>query len=283
MEQGINLGYVMFRRNSVELRPLLEAVRLCKAAGFTEYDYLGPWSGDDFLENARRSKDVFDSEGVHIHQTHCPFFRYKENGIELFRKAAPRAVEISAVLGAKYMVMHADEWPMADTPYSCGLAVRKNYEIVAPIVEACLRNNVTPVFENVFDEGRANGDNGRDRFGAVADELLALLDMLGKGDAGICRDTGHAYVSAKGEILDFARKVAPYVLCTHIHDNKSSSDLHQPAFAGTIPMEEIFAILKENGYGGNLTWEMVYGRYPDQILPDFLALLHKSGQYLGAR
>jgi sugar phosphate isomerase/epimerase len=71
-------------------------------------------------------------------------------------------------------------------------------------------------------------------------------------------------------------------VCTHVHDNKSSADLHQPAFAGTLPLEEVFTILKKNGYAGNLTWEMVYGRYPDELLPDFLKLLHKSGEYLDA-
>ncbi len=280
MKQGINIGYVQLKRNSEEKRSLQEALFLCKNAGFLDFDFLSAWNCDDYLEVARQARELFDANGCSVHQSHCPFFRYKEDGISLFKQAAPRAVEIAGILGAKYFVLHADEWPEKVFGYDCSLAAQKNYEIMAPIVELCAKHNVFPAFENLFDDTCRKDDNGRDRFSAKSEDLLQLLERFGKENVGICLDTGHAYVSYKENVLDLVECLAPYVVCTHIHDNKSSSDLHQPAFAGTLPLENVFALLRQNGYKGNLTWEMVYGRYPDELLPDFLALLHKSGEYL---
>ena len=282
MRQGINIEYVQCQRDSNERRSLKEALSICKNAGFLDFDYLGAWNRDDYVEVAKQARELFETNGCTVHQSHCPFFRYKPEGIGLFNIAAPRAVEIAGILGAKYLVLHADEWPEKGIDYDCSLAAQKNYEVVAPIVEMCAKHGVFPAFENLFDEKSRNDDNGRDRFSAKSEDLLDLLERFGKDNVGICLDTGHAYVSYKENVLDLVECLAPYVVCTHIHDNKSSADLHQPAFAGTLPLEKVFTILRQNGYKGNLTWEMVYGRYPDEILPDFLALLHKSGEYLSA-
>ena len=54
-----------------------------------------------------------------------------------------------------------------------------------------------------------------------------------------------------------------------------------PAFLGTIPFEEVFAILKKHNYQGTLSWEMVYGRLPDELMPVLLNYLAKCGEYLG--
>ena len=280
MKQGINIEYVQFKRNAKETRSLQEAISLCKNAGFLDFDYLSSWNCDDYIKVAKQARELFDTNGCVVHQSHCPFFRYKQDGIALFKQAAPSAVEIAGILGAKYLVLHADEWPEKGIDYNCTLVAPKTYEIMAPIVELCAKYGVFPAFENLFDESARKDDNGRTRFSAKSEDLLELLERFGKENVGICLDTGHAYVSYKENVLDLVKCLAPYIVCTHIHDNKSSDDLHQPAFAGTLPIENVFTILKQNGYQGNLTWEMVYGRYPDELLPDFLALLHKSGEYL---
>ena len=280
MKQGINLNYVLLKRNSDEKRSLSEGLALCKEAGFLELDYLSCWNCDDYIYQAKRARDLFDENGCVVHQSHCPFFRYQPNGIDLFNSASKRALEITKILGAKYFVVHADEWPIKGEKYDCSQVLEKNYELMAPLVDACAKLDILPAFENLFDDTSRIDDGGRDRFSAKSEDLLGLLEKFGFKNVGICLDTGHAYVSYKRDVLDFVRQVAPYVVCTHIHDNKSTGDLHQPAFAGTLPIEEIFTILKSNGYAGNLTWEMVYGRYPDEIIPDFLNLLYKSGSYI---
>ncbi len=282
MKQGINLGYIRFRRNTDERRSLEESASLCAEAGFYELDYMSPLLGEDYAENAKKERVLFEEHGLSVHQTHCPFLRYTQDGPDVFIGRAVRGAEVSGILGAKYMVIHGDEWPKRNVKYDGSLALEKNYEIMAPVVEACHRNNVLPAFENLFDDASENTVDGRNRFCSRGEELLALIERFGTGSAGICLDTGHGNVSAGSGLLDLVRELAPYVVCTHVHDNNFGKDMHMPAFAGGMPLEKIMEILRDNGYTGNLTWEMVYGRYPDELLPDFLALLFKSGRYLGA-
>ena len=70
--------------------PLSEGLALCREAGFLELDYLSNWNCNDYIEQAKRARDFFDRNGFVVHQTHCPFFRYQPNGIELFVSASKR-------------------------------------------------------------------------------------------------------------------------------------------------------------------------------------------------
>ena len=151
MKLSINLGYVLHRRDGGK-RSLEEGLKLCRDAGFRHLDYLTPVGVEDFEDQAYKAKELLDSLGMTVYQTHCPFFRYQENGIELFAERSIRAVKASAILGAKHMVVHADEWPPKGEPYSIHKALKNNYELVAPVVEECLKHDVHPAFENLFDE-----------------------------------------------------------------------------------------------------------------------------------
>ena len=280
MKLSINLDYVMHRRQGGD-RPLEDALKLCRDAGIRHLDYLTPINGEDFEDQAYRAKNILDSLGMVVHQTHCPFFRYQENGPEIFAVQSLRAAKASAILGAKHMVVHADEWPPKGEPYSIHKALKYNYELIAPVVDECLRLGVHPAFENLFDENARPKDTGRDRYCANAEELLTLIGKFNDDRLGICLDTGHAHVGHKEHFLGFVNAIADYVTCTHVHDNKNHEDSHLPAFLGTIPFEEVFAILKKHNYQGTLSWEMVYGRLPDELMPVLLNYLAKCGEYLG--
>lgn len=280
MKLSINLGYVLHRRDGGK-RSLEEALKLCRDAGFRHLDYLTPVGVEDFEDQAHKAKELLDSLGMTVYQTHCPFFRYQENGPELFAVQSLRAVKASAILGAKHMVVHADEWPPKGEPYNIHKALKYNYELIAPVVDECLKLGVNPAFENLFDENARPKDTGRDRYCATAEELLTLIGKFNDSRLGICLDTGHAHVGHKEHFLGFVNAIADHVSCTHVHDNKNHEDSHLPAFLGTIPFEETFAILKKHNYQGTLSWEMVYGRLPDELLPCLLAYLAKCGEYLG--
>ena len=40
------------------------------------------------------------------------------------------------------------------------------------------------------------------------------------------------------------------------------------------------AVLKEIKYKGKLTFEMVYGTFPDALIGDYMKFLHGIGEYL---
>ena len=74
MKLSINLDYVMHRRQGGD-RPLEDALKLCRDAGIRHLDYLTPINGEDFEDQAYRAKNILDSLGMTVYQTHCPFFR----------------------------------------------------------------------------------------------------------------------------------------------------------------------------------------------------------------
>lgn len=279
MKQGINPGYVQYQRKKEEKRDFSDTLALCRTCGFTELDYLSPLKDENFRDTAHLHRELLNRAGMKVHQSHCPFFRYQENGIRLFPEFAERAVEAASILGAQYLVIHADEYRPADG-FNSGEVLAKNYELLAPIVELCLKRNLSPAFENLFEDHFKAADGERSRFCSEPEEVVALIEKFHDPAVGACLDFGHAQCSSGeqyGKVLDLFEQ---HLFCTHVHDNYYRKDLHLPAFFGTIDWEMVMSRLKTSGYSGNFTWELVYGRFPDALLPEYLKFVHKTGEYL---
>ena len=81
-------------------------------------------------------------------------------------------------------------------------------------------------------------------------------------------------------MLDAFRQVSQYLLCTHVHDNYYDRDLHLMPFLGDIDCEAHLDHIREIGYKGKLSFELVYGRIPDRLIPVCLNTLHTVGEYM---
>ncbi|MBQ6473961.1 MAG: sugar phosphate isomerase/epimerase [Victivallales bacterium] len=278
MEQGINLAFVLKRRNQPD-RPLAQALELCQNAGFTALDYLTDVQCPDYLERARKARREIDRLGLRVEQSHCPFFRYQmdaEPGA-LFRKFAPRAAEAAAILGARFLVIHADEYRVENT-YDVPEILDFTHSCLTPTVELCSSLGVKPAFENVFEDGCGHQVTGCGRFCSRIQELLDVIRMF--PGSGCCWDFGHAQVASKERAMDEFAAIQPYLFCTHVHDNTHGADLHKPAFFGDVPWESAMDIMKRGGYSGVFSWEFVYERFPDALMPGFLQFVHETGEYL---
>lgn len=278
MEQAINLSFVQICRGTDVRRSVTEALDLCRDAGFMRLDYLGDVTAPDYLERAKRDREAMDARGMKVVQSHCPFFRYKENGLEKYREFAPRAVDAAAVLGADFLVIHADEYRSGGA-FDAEESLRQTREYLKPVVERCVQKGIRPAIENLFED--RYGGPGRSRYTSEAEEVLAVLESFPGSGIGCCWDSGHHNV-AFGEQRFFEKleMLAPYIICTHMHDNQYGSDLHKPAFFGTLNWERIMVILKNAGYRGDFSWEFVYERIPDELYPEYLHFMHRIGEYL---
>ncbi len=278
MEQEINLGFVQIRRGTDVKRSMEEALDLCREAGFMRLDYLTDVQKPDYLEQAKRDRELIEARGMRVSQGHCPFFRYGENGLEKFREFAPKAVEAAAVLGAEFLVIHADEY-RSGGEFDAAESLRQTREYLAPVIDLCVKKGVRPAIENLFED--KYGGPGRSRFTSEAEEVLAVIESFPGSGIGCCWDSGHHYVSFGEErFFEKLEMLAPHVVCTHIHDNKYGYDMHQPAFFGKIDWERVMQILKNAGYQGGFNWEFVYERMPDALYKDYLRFIYSIGDYL---
>ncbi len=102
-----------------------------------------------------------------------------------------------------------------------------------PLLAQAARIGVRVVFENVFD---------RD-----PEALLALLDRLGRGAAGVCFDTGHFLLFARSPLEDWLAALGPDLWEIHLHDNLIGTDLHLPVGRGRFDFLSLFRHLHRHG------------------------------------
>ena len=278
MELAINLDFVQLRQGTDAKRSVEESLDLCREAGFMRLDYLVNIQTPDYLEQAKRAREAIDARGMKVIQSHCPFFRYGENGLAKFREFAPRAVEAAAVLGADFLVIHADEY-RSGGEFNAAESLRQTRDFLAPVIDLCVQKGVRPAIENLFED--KYGGPGRSRYTSEAEEVLAVLESFPDSGIGCCWDSGHHNVSFGEErFFEKLEMLAPYIVCTHMHDNRYGIDMHKPAFFGAIDWAKVMEILKKAGYQGDFTWEFVYERIPDGLYKEYMHFMYCIGDYL---
>ena len=278
MELGINPGYVRKQRGNPQGRSFAEALRLCHDAGFIQLDYLSEL-GDDWEHAAQQRREEIDQQGLVVHQSHCPFFRYQQDGAGRFAQIAPRAVRAAAILGAQFLVVHADEYRVTDR-FDQTEILNATYDTLAPIVDLAKQHGIRIAVENLFEDGFGPQVNGRSRYTSTIEEVLAVLDRFDDPAVGCCWDFGHARCTYGDGQLAALQQVGPRLFCTHVHDNYYNKDLHLPPFFGGIDWEAHMRYLHDSAYPGNFIYEFVYGSIPDALLPTYLNVAQQTGRYL---
>lgn len=277
MQLSINPGYLL-KRHEGGNRPILDCIRAVRDAGFSLIDYLTDVTGKDWRETAEKTREAIESMGnVAVDQSHAPYNRYASIPTELFAEHTRRAVEATAILGAKYLVVHADEYVIGEDGLVFDKALAYEYERLAPIVSLAEKRGVNICIESLFEDGFRGIPS---RFTSRTEEILALVEKLDAPNVSVCWDFGHSYVANKEKHLEALRAVGPYLATTHVHDNGSRYDDHWLPMLGKIDWCETMKTLREIGYRGNFTFELVYGTMTDAMVAPFLAYCHALGEEL---
>ncbi len=282
MELSFSLDYLLKQRGTKEKRDFAKAAALCRNAGFQYVDYSPDYKADDWREKALREKEILDRTGIIVEQTHAPFNRYGTHPEELFGEYYRRLFEASAIMGAKYVVVHADEYRTVDH-YDEQEIQDFAYDYLAPYVDYAKKNGMTVAIENVFEDviRRCPQIDGKSRFTSRIHELTGLIERFNDPAVQCCWDFGHASCAFGTEnMLDAMRQAGKYLVCTHVHDNYYEKDLHLLPFLGNIDWEAHMAALKQMGYQGKLSFEAVYGSFPDELLTVWMEHAHTIGEYL---
>ncbi|MBR5307719.1 MAG: sugar phosphate isomerase/epimerase [Clostridia bacterium] len=283
---SINNSY-FFKKCDGTQRTLEETLKLTHDFGFDACDIAlcttdvahNPILRENYLDEAKKLREYADSIGLLIDQSHARFDYYAITR-EQYMSDMLKTVEVSAVLGVKNIVIHADTYyekrGIQDANEVCNLI----YDTHAPMVELAKKKGVNIACENLFDDHRIQ-HNLHCRFCSRFDELMMIVDRFNSDNVGVCWDFGHGRCGLGEDFMpEYLERVGKKLIATHVHDNVYHQDIHSLPYLGGTDWTEICEIIKRIGYKGAWTLELVYGCIPDELLYDFGTLFAKTGRYM---
>ncbi len=89
-------------------------------------------------------------------------------------------------------------------------------------------------------------------------KLKDLKDLIERTNANICLDTGHANLTTDDVgIFEFINSFEDEISHIHLNDNRGGYDEHIPIGYGNVNFENIILELKDIGWDGSLSMELV--------------------------
>lgn len=286
MRLGTMTSLFFTRRGTDERISHLESVRRCHDAGFRVLDAnLCALSRrqttlhlDDWKQQAEAIRNEADRLGMVFSQSHPPY-RGKldkldtEEDRQYFRSMSLRAIEISAILGVKWAVLHPVTAPGIGC-YDPEENIRENLRVFDKELELAHKLGVGLAFENMCDAGQ------RRRFGITVFELEQLMDACDSPLVGICWDTGHANRNSDDQIPSIMR-LGGRIKALHVNDNLGQTDLHIMPFLGNVPWEDVMHALYISGCTADLIYEIrINGCMPDALMDLSARYCREVGEYL---
>ncbi|MDP4152052.1 MAG: sugar phosphate isomerase/epimerase family protein [Bacillota bacterium] len=279
-------------RNSDQITPTAEIIDRCYRAGFKVLDmnfcYLTrgktECAGDDWQFQMEKLRKHTDRLGMEFSQSHLPYYPSlnavpiadKPGFYEYFKEMMMRAVKASAILGAKWAVVH----PFMDTvnvEFENDASLRMNLEFYEPVLDLASSLGVGLAFENM-SEYKAERHR---RYCSTARELCEVVDAFDSSYVGACWDFGHAnnlYPDQSGALKMLGKRLK----ATHVDDNPKVYDAHTiPYIEGRVNWEQVMKTLTEIGFEGDFTYES-HGMTmfaPDELKDAIASFCYKVGMY----
>ena len=284
MRLGTMTSLFRDRRECAEHFGYIESVQRCRKAGFTVLDMnlcaLNRRQTTLHLDNWQEQVDEIRNEaerlGCVFSQSHPPYRRGREGTFAtaeeeaFFRAMSLRALEITAMLGAKWAVIH----PVMDVTADINdvdAHVRYNQQMFAREAELAAKLGVGLAFENMFD-----GDQRR--FGSTAEDLIAIQDSFHSDLIGICWDVGHANRMYRDQLKPI-RKLGSRIKALHIDDNYGTArDVHLLPYEGLIDWSKVMRALREIGYDHDFAFEHALNPTPHAVMPAQLRYMCALGR-----
>ena len=275
------------RRGFEEHISYIESIRRCHAAGFRVLDFnacaLSHRQTTLHLPDWKQQADAIRNEaeklGMVFSQSHPPYRPGREGTFptqeeeDFFRAMSLRSIEISAMLGVKWAVLHPVT-AAAEGGYNLEKNLAINRETFSGEIELGGKLGVGLAFENMCDPLQ------RRRLRPAASEIEALMDYFNLPHVGLCWDVGHGYRMCPDQVPSIMR-LGNRIKALHIDDNIGQTDLHQLPFMGDIPWEDVMHALYASGCKADLIYEVRINRNMPDALKDITARYsYQVGEYL---
>lgn len=263
MELVINI-YSLEKRYGIS-----KAIDICKEAGFTAMDYSLTemckdeclFNGENYRAVAEEIRKIAEEKEFLCVQTHAPFefSRWQWYDSEIFEevifKRMVRCIEISAILGAKVVVIH----PLNYMTYHGHEEeiFKLNMEYYNRLIPYAKEYNIKIGVENMFRQDPIRHYIIEDTC-SDSKEFIRYIDTLNSPQITACLDVGHVALPRTDETAaDVIRALGHDRLgALHIHDNDYISDLHNLPYLGKLNWAEIAQALGEVDYQGDFTYEI---------------------------
>ena len=286
MRLGTMTSLFREQRGKEEYTGYIESMRRCHAAGFRVLDLnlcalsrrQTTLHNDDWKFQVDEICNEAAKLGIEFSQSHPPYRGGRdslgsEEQRQFFRDMLLRAVEISAMVGVKWAVMHPVTAPDIGG-FDLEENIRENQRVFDKEIELAHKLNVGLAFENMCDNSQ------RRRFGCTAAELEALMDACNSPLIGICWDVGHANRNSDDQIPSIMR-LGNRIKALHIDDNRGKDDLHLMPFLGNIPWEQVMHALHDSGCQADLIYEIgINSQMPDELKELSARYCYQVGEYL---
>ena len=264
-------------------------IAMLKEAGFDAVDYTLYSTQDDlrillsegqeYIAHAKEVRAMLDEAGMVCNQAHAEtgmrdYFAYDPSNKKYLEVV--RCIEIAGILGAKQLVVHGVGDPLH---YDEEKMIQCNVKYYKSLIPYCQQNNVRVAVENLAAMDPAS-QRYRSFIGTSDVHSRVVTECNSPWIVG-CMDIGHAALFQ--DPVDFIKRSAPGVIqALHVQDMDYVDDRHMPPFTQDLDWPGIMKALKETGYQGDLTFEIVLymKRMPDALMPDALKFAHRIGEHL---
>lgn len=190
-------------------------------------DQVGPFEMDQLLSKLLNA-------GLRVSSVHSPFggevdFSSFDDGIhERGVASLIEAIEFTHALGATYTIVHPGNGIVLDDR---NRRLDRSTGVIRELAIIAKESGVILAVENMPPGYLCCNE----------EELVRLVEAANSDSVGVCFDTGHANLSTRFE--DQARRLLPYAVTMHLHDNDGFTDQHKFPGIGTIDWP-IFAELR---------------------------------------
>ena len=263
--------------------------KIAKAAGFSAFDYFvaldekeSPLHLENYKSIVSDIRRSVENEGLKFDQTHAPFrFPAKQWDEEGHFDVFVKALEISAMLGAKICVVH----PLHHMEYKGHEEeiFHLNMDYYRKLIPYCKEFGIKVGIENMWQRHRIRKNITFDTCSTI-DEFIRYIDTLDSEYMVACLDVGHVVLPDNPHSpADFIRALGHDRLqALHIHDNDYTNDAHLLPYHGKLDWDSITAALGEINYSGDFTYELAIGEFsvPRELLDDAVNYASAIGKLL---
>ncbi|MBR6726933.1 MAG: sugar phosphate isomerase/epimerase [Clostridia bacterium] len=269
------------------------AIDVLKAAGYDAMDMSlfcmsnddDVFNGVDYKKHVLEIRAYADEKGIPFNQSHAPFiFNWKNPNVyeEHVLPRTARALEISAMLGAKICIVHPIS-PMEYLGHEEELFER-NMAMYRALLPYAKEYDVKIALENMWQIERKRKIIGSNVC-SHGQEFARYVDALDDAHFVACLDLGHSGLVAQ-EAQDAIRILGHDRLkALHVHDNDYRNDMHTLPFLGQMDWDAIMKALADIRYDGEFTFEAdaFLTRFPKDYKPVAVKFMVDTGRYLIGR